>query len=60
MVSKAFEMNHGPQLTQNTEWSTNFPLKRCEEGKQHTHTVWKKLNQLAYNLHGNGPNEGNG
>jgi hypothetical protein len=34
MVSKGFEMNHGPQLTKNTEWSTNFPLKQCDEEKK--------------------------
>lgn len=41
MVSKGFEMNHGPQFTHNTEWLTNFPLKQCEEGKEYTHCMEK-------------------
>jgi hypothetical protein len=41
VVRKGFEMNHGPQLTQNTEGSTNFPLKQCEEGKEYTHCMRK-------------------
>jgi len=41
MVSKGFEMNHGPQLTQNTERSTNFPLKQCDEGKEYTDCMEK-------------------
>jgi len=40
MVSNGFEMNHGSQLTQNTEWSTNSPLKQCE-GKEYTHCMAK-------------------
>ena len=41
MISKGFEMNHGPQLTENTEWSTNFPMKQCHKGKEYTDCMEK-------------------